>query len=69
MGLTQAGGGGGKESSLFIHLSIYPFIHKELERKVKLGVMNPKIKNKSELQAHEYTILGQSTWGVTVVID
>lgn len=54
---------------------IYPFILKELEREVeklghmKLGVMNPKIKNKSELQAHEYTILGQCAWGVTVVID
>ena len=41
-------------------------IHTELERKVKtrknfkLDIMQPKIQNKSELPAHEYSIPDQS---------
>ena len=35
----------------------------------KLEVVQPKIKNKSELPAGEQTIPDQSTWSFIVVID
>ena len=50
-------------------------LHKELEHKVNkfkyknLEVMQPRIKNKSELLAAEYTSLDQSTRSLTIVID
>ena len=50
-------------------------LHKELEYKAenlkykKLEVMQPKIRNKSELPVGELTIPDQSTRSFTVVID
>ena len=50
-------------------------LQKELEYKVEnlkykeLEVVQPKIKNKSDLPAGEQTIPAQSTWNVIVVID
>ena len=50
-------------------------LHKELEGNVeklsvmKLEVMQWKSKKKSELPSSEWTILDQSTWSVTVVIN
>ena len=50
-------------------------LHKELElQSVKAQVqwlydMQPRIKNKSDSPAGEKTVVDQSTWSVTVVID
>ena len=50
-------------------------LHEELELQTVraqvqwLYVMQPRINNKSESSAREKTIVDQSTWSVTVVID
>ena len=71
-GLFEGEGGG----RLFnLTKTMVSVLQKDLEYKVeklkykKLDVIQPRIKNKSELSVGEKTIPGQSTWSFTVVID
>ena len=64
----ETGGGGGIFGHSFnLGKTMVLMIHTELERKVKmrrnfkLDIMQPKIQNKSELPAHEYSIPDQFT--------
>ena len=64
------GGGGGGEGFFFLTVRYEePKYKVENLKYKKLEIMQPRIKNKSELPAVEYTILDQFTRSFSVEID
>ena len=67
--------GGGRGRLFNLAKTMVSVLHEELEYKVeklkykRLEVMQPMIKNKSELSAGKWTVLDQATPSFTVVID